>query len=112
MNIHYSQAGCVSLTMPEYIDGMVREIPLSLLKGTSTTPAASHLFNTNPNTPLLSTIDAVTYHHLVAKLLYLTKCTCTVLSLSLPCVFKHLTRMVSRNLVDADDTFKTPNTLH
>ena len=73
MRIYYSWLGCVSLTMPKYIDEVVSEMPLSLLKGTPTTPATSHLFNINPNTLPLSTTDTVTYHHLIARLLYLAK---------------------------------------
>ena len=73
MRIDYSQPGCVSLTMPKYIDGVMSKTPVSLLKGISTTPATSHLFNINLNAHPLSTPDAVTYHHLIAKLLYLAK---------------------------------------
>ena len=34
MLIVYSQPGSAPLSMPEYIDGVVSEMPLSLLKGT------------------------------------------------------------------------------
>ena len=39
----------------------------------ATTPAASHLFQTNENATKLSDEDTETYHHLTAKLLYLAK---------------------------------------
>ena len=73
MMIDYSEPGHVSLTMPEYIDGVMNKMPVSLLKGTLTTPAAAHLFNINPIAHLLPKTDAVTYHHLIMKLLYLAK---------------------------------------
>ena len=75
MTINYSQKGKISLTMPEYINGMILETPDSLLKGTSTTPAASHLFTTRDNSQPLPTDEATLFHHLVAKLLYLAKWT-------------------------------------
>ena len=111
MRIDHSLAGCVSLTMPEYIDGVVSKTQLS---GTSTTPATSHLFNINPNAPLLSTINTVTYHYLVTKLLYLTKHTCPDLLLAvsfLTHMSNHLMRMISKNWVDASDTSMTQNIL-
>ena len=40
------------------------------MKGASTTLAANHLFQMDPDCPKLGTLDALQYHHLVAKLLY------------------------------------------
>ena len=73
MTINYSLKGKVSFSMPQYIEDLLLECPESIMKGTSTTPAANHLFQTNENAEKLSTTDAVLYHHLVAKLLYLGK---------------------------------------
>ena len=73
MTIDYTQKGKVSFSMPQYIEDLLSECPDSIMKGTSTTPAANHLFQVNENAEKLSAMDAVLYHHLVAKLLYLGK---------------------------------------
>ena len=73
MTIDYSVKGKVSFSMPQYIEDLLLEYPDSIMKGTSTTPAANHLFQINENTEKLGATDAVLFHHLVAKLLYLGK---------------------------------------
>ena len=61
--------------MIDYIWGVIDETPDILLKGISMTPAAGHLFNINSDATPLGSTDAVLFHHLVAKLLYLAKWT-------------------------------------
>ena len=73
MTIDYTKKGKVSFSMPQYIEDLLRECPDSIMKGPSSTPAAGHLFQVNENAEKLSAMDAVLYHHLVAKLLYLGK---------------------------------------
>ena len=73
MTIDYTSKGKVSFRMPQYIEDLLQECPESIMKRTSTTPAANHLFQTNENAEKLSAMDAMLYHHLVAKLLYLGK---------------------------------------
>ena len=73
MTIDYTQKGKVSFSMPQYIEDLLLECPESIMKGTSSTPAANHLFQVNDHAEKLSAMDAVLYHHLVAKLLYLGK---------------------------------------
>ena len=73
MTINYSVKGKVSFSMPQYIEDLLLKCPESIMKGSSTAPAANHLFQTNENVEKLSTTDAVLYHHLVAKLLHLDK---------------------------------------
>ena len=73
MTIDYTVKGKVSFSMSQYIEDLLLECPESIMKGTSATPAANHLFQTNENAEKLSAMDAVLYHHLVAKLLYLGK---------------------------------------
>ena len=73
MTIDYTQKGKVSFSMPQYIEDLLLECPESIMKGTSSTPAANHLFQVNDYAEKLSAMDAVLYHHLVAKLLYLGK---------------------------------------
>ena len=73
MIINHTVKGKVSFSMPQYVEDLLSECPESIMKGTSTTPAANHLFQINENADKLGVTDAVLYHHLVAKLLYLGK---------------------------------------
>ena len=73
MTIDFSKDGKVMFKMKDYIQNMVDETPESLMKGAMSTPAANHLFEVNPEADKLGSVDAETYHHLVAKLLYLAK---------------------------------------
>ena len=73
MKMDFSIPGQVVLSMPEYIDSLIKEMPSDLTKGASTTPAAGHLFTTNAEAQKLCEDQASEYHHLVAKLLYLVK---------------------------------------
>jgi Reverse transcriptase (RNA-dependent DNA polymerase) len=69
MKIDYSNTGKVVFSMREYVKSLLEECPDELLKaGTATTPAANHILNINPNVTKLEI-----FHHLVAKLLYLSK---------------------------------------
>ena len=51
---------------------MLEELPTNM-EGTTTTPASSHLFNTDPGCKKLCEEQGQLFHHLVAKLLYLSK---------------------------------------
>ena len=73
MTIDYRVKGKVSFSMPQYIEDLLAECPDSIMKGSSATPAANYLFQTNENAEKLNAMDAVLYHHLVAKVLYLGK---------------------------------------
>ena len=73
MKMDFSTPSQVTLSMPEYINTLIKETPSDLLKGASTTPAAGHLFTTNPDAQKLSEDQASEYHHLAAKILYLAK---------------------------------------
>ena len=73
MKMDFSTHGQVVLTMTEYIDSLIKEIPPNLTKGASTTPAAGHLFTTNADAQKLYEDQASEYHHLIAKILYLAK---------------------------------------
>ena len=74
MKIDYSKAGKVVFSMREYVKNLLEECPDELLKaGTATTPAANHVSNVNPNATKLDKEKAEIFHHLVAKLLYLSK---------------------------------------
>ena len=73
MTLDFSKPGDVVLTMHEYVNSIIAEAPEDLLKGAPATPAAAHLFEVNDDCEKLSTEQAELYHHLVAKLLYLSK---------------------------------------
>ena len=60
--------------MYEYIDKMLTELP-SDMNRLSKVPAAGHLFYINPDATKLPEDKAQLFQHLVAKLLYLCRCT-------------------------------------
>jgi Reverse transcriptase (RNA-dependent DNA polymerase) len=69
----FTKQGKVVMTMNDFIEELLKECPDDLMKGTSTTPAAAHLFTINPECDKLDSETATLYHHLTAKLLYLSK---------------------------------------
>jgi len=71
MCVDYTVKGKVKISMYEYIDKMLAELP-SDMNGVSTTPAALHLFNVDDGAQKLDEDRAQLFHHLVAKLLYLS----------------------------------------
>jgi len=74
MKINYQQQGKVKLIMYKYIEKLIEESPTDM-QGLATTPASSYLFNTDPGCKKLSKERRQLFHHLVSKLLYLSKCT-------------------------------------
>jgi Reverse transcriptase (RNA-dependent DNA polymerase) len=73
MRIDYSTPGKVKITMIDYIDGMLDELP-SWMDGEAATPAGNHLFVVNENNPQkLEREESEIFHHNTAKLLYLCK---------------------------------------
>jgi len=74
VKINYRQKGKVKFSMYEYIEKMLEELPMNM-EGLATTPASSHLFNTDPGCKKLCKEQGQLFHHLVAKLLYLSKLT-------------------------------------
>jgi hypothetical protein len=48
----------VKVTMSHYIDELIHETPADLMKGTSATPAANHLFSVNPECHIVSSLDS------------------------------------------------------
>ena len=59
--------------MKDFIQGVLDECPGELMKGASATPAANHLVNVNPDCNKLGEEKVSQFHHLTAKLLYLSK---------------------------------------
>jgi len=68
MKMDYRQKGKVKFSMYEYIKKMLEELPTNM-EDMATTPASSHLFNTDPGCKKLCEEQGQLFHHLVAKLL-------------------------------------------
>jgi len=62
----------VKISIYEYNEKMLTEIPLDM-NGSVKTPAASHSFNVNKERTKLPKTTAQLLHHLLAKLLYLSR---------------------------------------
>jgi hypothetical protein len=72
MIFDFSVDGKVKITMEEYIWELLEETPEDMA-GVCATPAANHLFQVNNQPVLLSQERSDLFHHLTAKLLYLSK---------------------------------------
>ena len=72
MEFNFSIPGKVIITMVNYIEEMLDELPEDM-SGTAITPAANHLFYVDEKAEKLSTEKAEFFHHNVAKLLFLCK---------------------------------------
>lgn len=72
MRLDYSKKGEVHITMIEYIDKMLEELPTDM-QNEYATPAALHLFKTNEDEVKLDEATSDLFHHNVAKLLFLCK---------------------------------------
>jgi hypothetical protein len=71
MKIDYSTEGKAIITMIDYIDNMLEEMPEDM-QGSATSPAASYLFDVNHKTAQLDQTTSDFFHATVAKLLYLS----------------------------------------
>jgi hypothetical protein len=73
MTIDYREDGAVKITMIDYINNLLEELPADM-KGRAPSPAANHLFQVNNTDPKkLDTSEADKFHRNVAKLLFLSK---------------------------------------
>ena len=72
MTLDYTSKNKVKISMYEYVDKMLTELPTDM-NGAAKTPAANHLFNVSPDAKKLPEATAQRFHHLVAKLLYLSR---------------------------------------
>jgi hypothetical protein len=73
IRFNFTQTGRVTMTMHNYISELINACPDNLMKGTANSPAGNHLFNVNPDCEKFDKENAVMFHHLTAKLLYLSK---------------------------------------
>jgi len=73
MTLDFSVKGKVSIMMNEYIKEMISKLPSNMI-GLAPTPAGNHLFHVNDTDPeYLTENEAVMFHHMVAKLLFICK---------------------------------------
>jgi hypothetical protein len=72
MTIDFSEEGKVKFIMNDYVENLLDEVPEDM-SGHAATPAANHLFAVNDKAEKLDNDDSEKYHHLTAKLLYLSK---------------------------------------
>ncbi|MCE2996668.1 MAG: hypothetical protein LW863_13795 [Flammeovirgaceae bacterium] len=72
MTLDYSTAGKVKISMVDYIERMLGDLPEGM-DGTATTPAANHLFDVNNAATKLDHDTSDFFHTNVAKLLFLCK---------------------------------------
>jgi hypothetical protein len=77
MTLDFSTPRAVIVTMTNYIDSMLSDLPPAM-DGEALTPAASHLFDIAIDSAQrqLAINDKEFFHHNVAKLLFLCKCAC------------------------------------
>jgi hypothetical protein len=73
MTLDYTEPGKVKVSMIDYVDAMLAQLPEDLSEGVAPTPASNHLFNVNENGVPLDTETSDLFHHNTAKLLFLCK---------------------------------------
>ena len=72
MTLDYSKSGKVQIKMLDYVDKMLKKLPVDF-RGEAATPAADHLFQVNEECAKVDEEKAQLYHHTVAKALFLCK---------------------------------------
>jgi hypothetical protein len=72
MVLDYTEEGRVKISMTQYINEILEELPEDM-SGEAPTPAAMHLFQVDPNAQKLDVATKEMFHQNVAKLLFLSK---------------------------------------
>ena len=72
MVLDYTEEGRVKISMNQYVNEILDELPADMT-GEAPTPAAAHLFQVNPEAQKLDSERKELFHHNVAKLLFLSK---------------------------------------
>jgi hypothetical protein len=72
MSLDYSEDGCVKIDMSEYVNMILHELPAHMV-GVARTPAATHLFDINPQAARLSNEKTDEFVHYVMQMLYLSQ---------------------------------------
>ena len=74
MELDFSKPKQFSVSMESYLNEVFEEVKdINHMQGTAVTPAADHLFKTRANAEKLDDKTAEHFHHLVAKLLWVTQ---------------------------------------
>ena len=73
MILDFTTSGTLEIDMSDYIQVILQDTPMNL-RGTSTVPAAKHLFTTCPDAPKLNPQEQELFHHLTMQLMYLSQC--------------------------------------
>ena len=73
MSINFTEKGSVMFYMFDYIEQVLQDAESLMMPGSSKTPAAEHLFQTNEKAEKLLTKEADAFHRKVAQLLYISK---------------------------------------
>ena len=73
MNLDFSEDGNCKVSMIPYLNELLRDFP-ELLGAIATSPAADHLFKVRPEgeARLLPEEQAISFHHFVARLLFMS----------------------------------------
>jgi len=72
MTIDFSEKGKVKFIMNDYAENLLDEVPKEMSRHAAT-PTANQLFSVNNKAEKISDENSKKYHHLTAKLLYLSK---------------------------------------
>jgi hypothetical protein len=73
MTIDFSDKGKVKFTMIDYVQELLDEKPNNMEVGEAVTVAAEHLFTVDDDGTKLSNEVSTVFHHMTAKMLYLSK---------------------------------------
>ena len=72
MILNFTTPGALEIDMSDYIQVILQDAPANL-RGTSTVPAAKHLFKTRHDAPKLNPSEQEMFHHLTMQLMYLSQ---------------------------------------
>jgi len=73
MQLDYTTIGSVAITMYDFVEGLLDEVPDDMKSCTYASPATGNLFNVRLDVPALGKKASEEFHTMVAKLLYLSK---------------------------------------
>ena len=98
MTLDFSKGGAFIVNMEDYLKEILNELPEDM-NGTTTTPAADHLFKVRDNTLKLNEERADSFYRVVAQLLFVVQRGQLDLRkvFFLPRESRRLTRMLTRN---------------
>ena len=74
MTLDYTSKNKMKISMYKYLDKFLTELPMDM-NGAAKALAANYLFNVNPDAKKLPEAIAQLFHHLMAKLLYISRFT-------------------------------------